>query len=373
LPPNIGSENGPCLNSETPPLVHDGRLAEQPSLRLDGSRVLLAEDNEINQQIVVALLENAGASVDVTANGREALERLASGRRYNVVLMDLQMPELDGYETTAAIRSDTRLTGLPIVAMTAHGTVEERKRCQAAGMDGHVAKPIEPGDLLQALRPFCTLDPDKGTTQCVPRTSGDAVETDLPEVEGLDARDGLRRVVGNLPLYLKLLRRFVSEQADAPSRIQGLMTKGQVRDAERVAHTLRGVSGNIGAPQIQALAASVERACASGLEVAQVDALCHELAIPLGAFVSALERELGSETRAADAQVVSSDRLPEILEQMHQLLLNFDPSASDCLEAHRSVLAAALPALAFAEFEQHVQNYAFDKALHLLERSQINP
>jgi HPt (histidine-containing phosphotransfer) domain-containing protein len=148
------------------------------------------------------------------------------------------------------------------------------------------------------------------------------------------------------------------------------MAKGQVRDAERVAHTLRGVSGNIGAPQIQALAARVEKACASGREVAEVEALCHDLAIPLKALVSAMERELGPEARAAEPQVVASDPQPEILNEMHHLLLNFDPAASDFLEAHRSALAAALPALAFAEFERHIQNYAFDEALRLLDGSQ---
>jgi CheY-like chemotaxis protein/signal transduction histidine kinase/HPt (histidine-containing phosphotransfer) domain-containing protein len=369
LPPDIWSEDESSLNSGAPPLAQARRPAEGPSVRLDGSRVLLAEDSEINQQIVVALLENAGARVDVTANGREALEQLTSGKRYNVLLLDLQMPEMDGYETTAAIRSDPRLACLPIVAMTAHGTVEERNRCQAAGMDGHVPKPIEPGDLLQALQPFCTLAPGEDATPSVPETSVRTVEVDLPQVEGLDARDGLRRVAGNLPLYRKLLRRFASEQAEAPSRIQDLMMKGQVGDAARVAHTLKGVSGNIGAPRIQALAASLERVCAPGREAREVEVLCRDLAIALGAFVIALKQALGPEARVADTPIVAPDRLQEILEELRQLLQNSDPAACDCLEAHRSVLAAALPAHAFAAFEQHVQNYAFDEAMHLLEQS----
>ena len=122
--------------------------------RLRGARILLTEDNEINQQIAVELLEGAGAKVNVANNGREAVETLSNGPQpppFDVVLMDLQMPEMDGYQATAKIRSDARFSTLPIIAMTAHATMEERQRCLAAGMNDHVSKPIDPAFLFETL------------------------------------------------------------------------------------------------------------------------------------------------------------------------------------------------------------------------------
>ena len=124
------------------------------STRLRGARLLLAEDNEINQQIAIELLENAGATVTVANNGREAFETLSKGAErtsFHIVLMDLQMPEMDGYQATTKIRADPRFVNLPIVAMTAHATIEERQRCLAAGMNDHISKPIDPVGLLETV------------------------------------------------------------------------------------------------------------------------------------------------------------------------------------------------------------------------------
>src|SRR6185503_17190863 len=125
--------------------------------RLRGASILLVEDNEINQQIAVELLEGSGANVRVAQNGREAVEALSKGPQpppFDVVLMDLQMPEMDGYQATAMLRADPRFGKLPIIAMTAHATVEERQRCLAAGMNDHVSKPIEPAVLFETVARF---------------------------------------------------------------------------------------------------------------------------------------------------------------------------------------------------------------------------
>src|SRR5262249_6018301 len=131
--------------------------AAERGIRLDGLRVLLVEDNEINQQVAVELMEGVGVAVDVANNGREAVETLEAERDPipdDVVLMDVQMPEMDGYQATARIRSQPRFASLPIVAMTAHATVEERQRCVAAGMVDHVSKPIDPAALYAVLARF---------------------------------------------------------------------------------------------------------------------------------------------------------------------------------------------------------------------------
>ena len=134
-----------------------GAAKAKQATRLRGARILLAEDNEINQQIASNLLEGVGATVKVANNGREAVETLSNGPQpppFDVVLMDLQMPEMDGYQATAKIRADARFAELPIIAMTAHATMEERQRCLAAGMNDHISKPIDPGLLFETVRPI---------------------------------------------------------------------------------------------------------------------------------------------------------------------------------------------------------------------------
>src|SRR5262249_35637654 len=174
-------------------------------VKLHGARVLLTEDNDINQQIAAELLEGAGAKVRIARNGREAVEALLDGPQpppFDVVLMDLQMPVMDGFQATARIRSEPRLRELPIIAMTAHATVEERQRCLSAGMNDHVSKPIDPGVLL-------------GTVGRFYQPAARAAVGDLESVAGLDAKGGLARVGGNRSLYSKLLRQFAEQQGRA--------------------------------------------------------------------------------------------------------------------------------------------------------------
>src|SRR5580765_7856604 len=237
--------------------VRGAAEGEQAS-RLRGARILVTEDNEINQQIAVELLEGAGATVTVANNGREAVEMLSGPGQppFDVVMMDLQMPEMDGYQATAKLRADPRLAALPIIAMTAHATVEERQRCLAAGMNDHVAKPIDPAALFEAVARFYTPAQDAPAPD---RPSGPAPQDDLPSIAGLDTNDGLSRVGGNRKLYVKILRQF-AEPRSAALEVADALAQGDHALAERVAHTLKGVAGNIGATSVLPAAATLERA-----------------------------------------------------------------------------------------------------------------
>ena len=210
--------------------------------RLRGARILLAEDNEINQQIATELLEGAGATVKVANNGREAVEILSAGPQpppFDVVLMDLQMPEMDGYQATARLRADSRLAALPIVAMTAHATLEERQRCLDAGMNEHVGKPIDPDNLFETVGRFYKPEKEVGPV--------------------LDMKDGLSRVAGNHKLYLRLLSQFIEQQGPAVQQIRHAWANSDAALAERLAHSLKGVAGNIGARPVQAAAGDLEK------------------------------------------------------------------------------------------------------------------
>jgi two-component system sensor histidine kinase/response regulator len=351
---------------------------------LSGMRILLVEDNEINQQIAVELLQGTGATVEVAQNGRLGVEHLQRGPfppPFDLVLMDLQMPEMDGFQATAQIRADARIAMLPILAMTAHATLEERQRCLGAGMDGHLAKPIDPAILFETVRQHWHSPPEAAATTteeasaAIPATSEAplAAEEPLPEVAGLDAADGLLRVAGNRTLYLKLLRQFVEQQADAPAQIGAQLAAGDFATAERVAHSVKGVAGNLGAGPVQVAAAELERAIGSRAELASLEALREQFARALTELVEDLRRALGSPPAppAPPDGVLAVDpaEIARVIAEMGRCLAEFDAAAADCLAAHRDVFRSLLTVEGFAEFERLVDNYAFDEAQARLEQA----
>jgi signal transduction histidine kinase/CheY-like chemotaxis protein/CHASE3 domain sensor protein len=348
-----------------------GTAADEGAGRLKGMRVLLVEDNEINQQIAVELLEGAGATVRVAENGRVGVGVLSDGSQpppIDVVLMDLQMPEMDGFQATAKLRADARFATLPIIAMTAHATLEERQRCLAAGMNDHISKPIDPEMLFSTLARY--HHPAAAGAEA-PARAVVADESPVPSVEGLDTADGLLRVAGNRRLYVKLLRQFVAQQADAPAQIADRLGAGDRATAERLAHTVKGVAGNLGAGVVQQAAGAVERAIASGDELGGTETLRRRLADEMGGLVDRLRQALGDATPEAPPTAPAAldlGALKDLVAQMRKQLGEFDPSAADALDSHRDLLRALLDG-EFAAFEAHVQGYAFGEAQALLERA----
>jgi two-component system sensor histidine kinase/response regulator len=343
---------------------HGGRLA--------GARILLAEDNEINQQIAVELLEAVGAAVTVAGNGRLAVEALqAAPTGYDLVLMDLQMPELDGFQATAQLHADGRFAKLPIIAMTAHATHEDMQRCLAAGMADHITKPIDPRALFETVAKYYQPSAAPAASNTPPGTrSGAAVDEPLPRVPGLDSEDGLRRVGNNRKLYLKLLRQFASQQGVAAERIAEELRTGQREAAERSAHTVKGVGANLGARKVQEAAGELESAIRKGEEAARIEALRLRLAAELTPLVADLRAALGEEAPAAalaPETPVPAARQREVLQEMRGFLSEYDAGAVECLERHRGIFFS-LMGKEFADFEQRVQSFAFPEALDQLRR-----
>jgi signal transduction histidine kinase/DNA-binding response OmpR family regulator/HAMP domain-containing protein len=322
---------------------------------LSGSRILLAEDNEINQQIAVELLEGAGAAVTVAGNGREALETLTRGPQpppFDAVLMDVQMPEMDGYQTTAALRADERFATLPIIAMTAHATVEERQRCLAAGMNDHIAKPIDPRALIETV----------GRFRRPARTGGDVV----PSIDGLDSQDGLARVGGNRQLYLRLLRQFVDQQGSSTEEIAEARAAGDLARAERIAHTLKGVSGNIGARRVHASAAALEKLIRDRASIADIDAAARLVAAALAplalALTAALSPPAATASEQSTAPPVELARSREVAARLNALLSELDPAAAEFVSEHSTALRPLFSGEAWPAFERLVHGYAFADA-----------
>jgi two-component system sensor histidine kinase/response regulator len=352
----------------------------QPTARLRGARILLAEDNDINQQIAVELLEGAGATVTVASNGREAVEILSNAPQpppFDVVLMDLQMPTMDGYQATARLRSDARFATLPIIAMTAHATIEERQRCLAAGMNDHISKPIDPENLFQTVGRYCQprLDtfPSDAASGGVELERGerDSSHNEVPSIQGLDTADGLGRVAGNRTLYLTLLRRFMEQQGPVPAQIVEALDRHDDALAERLAHTIKGLAGSIGARNLQSMGANLEKAIATRMPAAELMPQLRTFGGAMGDLVSRIRAALPPEDTSSQLAVASMPLDPgeskRFLDEMMSYLNNLDPSAAECLQANRAVFRALLPGDLYTRFEQSVHDFAYADALTQLQ------
>jgi PAS domain S-box-containing protein len=344
-------------------------------VNLMGLRALLVEDNDINQQIAVELLEGVGATVDIASNGREAVDRLIGGPippPYDVVLMDLQMPVMDGHKATATIRADARFNDLPIFAMTAHATLEERDLCLASGMSGHIAKPIDPALLFDILGKVARRSAGAVSTDTSTRDgAGRATTAELAAVDGLDSGDGLRRVGGNHKLYMKLLREFASHQAYAVEQIRTALATNDIESATRVAHTLKGVAGNLGAGPVQTAAAAVESLLRDRAAADATNSALEQLVAVLDPFLTRLRAALaiGATAAGAAAPAVALAHTRAVAAQLTKLFADFDTSAVTFTEENQASLRPAFDAPTWEQFLRQTQGFAFADAQALLDQA----
>lgn len=345
------------------PLITASDSAGTELASIFGARILLAEDNVLNQQVAVDLLSDAGLLVDIAENGRIAVDMAQRGG-YDLVLMDMQMPVLDGIGATQALLVLPGLAGLPVVAMTANAMPVDRERCLAAGMVDFVAKPIDPDLLFRTLLRW--VRPTGVTPTCpIPVTSSAEV---LPAViPGLDIEIGLRAVLGNPTRYISMLRGFAKGQAKTMTAIQTALSSDDFSTAERLAHTLKGLAGTIGATGLQYQAALLEqelKADASG---------CHGRASmeTLQALEIFLTQQIAAITGALPELVVSLDDQIDLtlrdrtIAELDALLRDDNPKAEQLLYERRALLAAILP-LHFNRLSEAIEKYDFETALLVL-------
>ncbi len=346
---------------------HQSR-GESASYDAQGIRVLLVEDNELNQQVATELLESAGAIVTVAGNGRIAVDLLRDGPQppvFDIVLMDLQMPEMDGFTATRQLRADSRFNDLPILAMTAHALVEERERCLQAGMNGHVTKPIDPDALFAALAQWT-----KRREPAVPPTekkTAPRIDVQVPPIEGIDIEGGLKRVAGNQKLYRSLLEQFVAKHADTSSQIADALEKNDRALAERLAHTIKGVAANLGMSLTQETAARLEK----GLRES-------DPAIP--ALLSNLESAVASQVKAIRAATPeapaspASDHRPfdpavaaTAIAKLRSLIEANDGDVADAMQAVTEALSGTTDGERLKSLASSIDDFDFDSALKKLD------
>jgi PAS domain S-box-containing protein len=228
---------------------------------LTGCRLLVVEDNPLNQEILKGLIEPTGANLDLAEDGVIAVAMVANHApdHYDMVLMDIQMPEMDGLEATARIRDDAAYADLPILAMTAHALDEERQRSLQAGMNDHLTKPVVPAQLYAALAQWCRRKPASGA---IPGGGDTAIEPQsaLPELPGIDVSGALARVRGRTDFYLNMLKRFAETCDTETLTIMRALDRVDHETARKAAHKLKGSAGNLGLTEVHLAASALEQA-----------------------------------------------------------------------------------------------------------------
>ncbi len=348
-----------------------GAFVEQLKL-IRGAKILLVEDNEINQQVAVELLEMENLIVTVANDGKEGVDA-ANSNPFDCVLMDIQMPVMGGYEASSEIRKIKKLKKLPVIAMTAHAMAGERERCLAAGMNDYVTKPIDPDKLFGTLVKW--IEPGERDYSAVkkdgPEETAEKQEVVIPEtIQGIDVATGLTRVARNKKLYKKILLSFRTNNADSTEKIKKALDNKDMKLAERLAHTVKGVAGNIGANDLFTSAAAVEAAIKNS-DTDQYGRLLESFAEELGFVVksigSSFEQKQEAESSAGTDQPVDVEKVTSLLAEIKELLEEDFSEAESRVEQLKAMLASSKHKSRISKLESQVDGYDFDGAIETID------
>ena len=337
-----------------------------------GAKVLLAEDNKINQQVAMELLQANGLMVSLANNGKEAVE-LMQNDEFEIVLMDIQMPEMDGFQATHIIRADPRFQELPIVAMTAHAMAGDREKSLSAGMNDHITKPIDPDQLFNALVKWI---PAKDRGASFPGTNQESREkVELPNhLPAIDLHTGLMRVGGNRKLFKKLLVEFYADYADVTVKLGSLLMAKDFMAVERLAHTIKGVAGAIGAEHLYQAALALE----TGIKETRAD----DYMVLLTGFEQAVDQvfqglsqltadtpqvEVEEVTAGVPTEAINREALAPLFKELSGLLESgHSKSAEQVAEIQANLGGNARQQL--STINELIADYEFEEALEYLTR-----
>ncbi len=346
---------GHHIASLVPPRPGEG--ASAPAIPA-GCRALVVEDNEINREVASELLKAEGLAVVTAGNGAEALQILQR-EPFDIVFMDIQMPEMDGMEATARLKDIPALRDLPVVALTAHAMIGDRQRFLEAGMDDYLSKPIEERALQRVLGRWLA---DRGSAAPAAGRAGHRAPPAVPDgpVPGVHLADALQRVNGNQALLLRLLRRFQERVADDVAGIRNAVTDGRLDEARAAVHTLKGAAATLSAVTLAQAAATVEQRLRAGADAqAELDDLARcadELArVDLSCLEPTAAADSGAEALPIAARDDELDRLAELLREN-----SFDAVA--CFERLRGGLEQRSGREPVAELAEHIAGLRFDDA-----------
>jgi PAS domain S-box-containing protein len=341
-----------------------------------GSKILVVEDNELNQEVALGLLQGEGFVVEIANNGKEAVD-MVSANAYDIVLMDMQMPVMDGLTATQEIRKLPQFKDLAILAMTANAMDQDVQKCAAAGMNDHVAKPIDPEVLFNALLKWIKpkqlmAEKEKPLTQDMALAATDEVGR-LQAIGGLNVNLGLKRVMGKLPLYLKMLKKYVETGIQSLGDLKAAVEANDSETGERIAHTLKGINGNIGASALQAMADNIEKHIKDEADFNMVMAEITVLVAAQTEMVNLIANAIAVSAPAPDSTPVSNHQAgsvaqaidPKLLEQLIAMLKDNDTQAMLHLEQYAEVFQTHFTSALYEKITRALLEFDFEQALTL--------
>ncbi len=338
--------------------------------KIRGARILLTEDNEINQQVAVELLEDAGFAVDIANNGKEAVDLVkgsVSSNNYDLVLMDLQMPEMDGYTASKEIREIETQKEIPIVAMTADAMAGIKEKCLESGMQDFVTKPIDPDELFGVLVKWIKLSGQRNHIQEQRPKSSDEIE--LPKFNHINVEDGLQRVIGHKKLYVSLLEKFYSSNLNTIDEIKKAIKENDCQKEVRLAHTVKGVAGNLGAAELNKAAAKLEIELKKE-NVQDISGLLNEFENVLQPVLNEIEVWINSRQKVeevSNGRELDAAKLKRFLAELKACLEQNDYEALIKIDAINSLAGISKYKSRMQEITAAVKNYKFEEALELLK------
>ena len=355
---------------------------DNENISLEGYKILLVEDNKINQQVAIELLKSRNAQVDLAENGEEAVNKLFSAASisdnpYDLVLMDLQMPVMDGYEATLRIRSDKRFATLPIVAMTAHAMQEEYSRCQEVGMNDHIPKPIDVSAFFKTL--FFWLQKNKKDISDLTLSHCPSDE-DLLAAQNLaallpefDVKAALARVAENLPLYKKMLVQFAKNYQDKIVDLESLINSKKKEEAILLSHSIKGVSGNLGMKNLYEAAKDLEDCLRSDQSCAasRLEALLKDFSTQFLETLEIITKALPPESVESEAPVVSEPHQQldyQKVNLLKRMLIESDAEAMHLFEALQENFRTAMPEGILSTIKSNIDRFELEEAYLLLEK-----
>jgi two-component system sensor histidine kinase/response regulator len=344
-----------AMTEVTPTAVTDTGPAH-PSLDIDrmrGARVLLVEDNKVNQLVAMGHLEDAKLFIELAEDGEVAVQKVRDND-YDIVLMDVQMPVMDGIEATKVIRSDPRFRSLPIIAMTADVMAPDQELCLKAGMNDYIAKPIDPNHLFEVLLRW--IIPRVDSVKPVPES--DPVSLRVPSIVGINTERGLKLTGSKRGHYESLLREFAKQEAGAVEQMRTALAAGDVATAKRGAHSLKGAAGTLGATTLEEKAAAAETAIKNGHGV---DEALTSLSMHLMAVVGAISAALPDKASQHVATEATNDpaAVVEPLTQLKKLLENYDGAAVKFTVQAKPSLSGVLTVSEIESLSELVGRYDF--------------
>ncbi len=346
-----------------------------------GAHILLVEDNAVNQQVATELLKLAQIEVTTAENGLIAVNKI-NEMSFDAVLMDVQMPVMDGYTATREIRKEPQFDEVPIIAMTANAMVSDRQRCLDAGMNDHVAKPIDPSEMYTVLAqwikpgerevsPKIQRRPEKVEEPKAEEIKGEEPSLVLP---GFEVDKTMARMGGSIKIYRKILAKFVETESDALERIMQSLDTGEQKIAVRSAHTLKGVAGNIGAVSLQNSAAELEAAIAKGkgtVSESLISQTHQSLDETLAVIKTALEASGPEHKQTNIPKTTEIDIGPE-LKKIGDLIENYDSAAEEAVETLLGKIAESELRTSLVQLQPYLGNYDFDTAAALFSEIAAN-